>query len=87
MSRRAQYKLVSVTDDLVLIEDLNGPVSITNDAEAVVQEVIEWVGGFTEDGRPYRIHYIDTMGNTDELLHDRGKFTGFAPVQKTGRNP
>lgn len=80
--RSARYNIVSVTDDVILIEDLDGPVSVTNDAEAVVENLIAWKGKFTEQGKPFRIHYIDTMSNRDELVHKNGVFTGFAPVDK-----
>jgi hypothetical protein len=82
----AQYELVSVVDDVILIRDLDGPVSVTNDAEAVVDAIIRLGSAPRPDGRPWRIHYIDTMGNKDELLHTNGEWTGFKVVQKEGRN-
>ncbi len=57
----------------VLIEDLNGPMSITNDAEAVVADLIE--AGYAD----FRFIYKDTMGQWDELLHNELRFTGFGP--------
>jgi len=86
MASRAPYHILGVSDDVILIQDQDGGVTVTNDAKAVVEELIQWKGGFLEDGRPYRIHYIDTMGNRDELIHDNGKFIGFRAVQITGRN-
>jgi len=58
----------------VLLRDLSGPVSITNDADAVVV--------FALHHQPKaRIFYIDTMGACDELCHDGARFTGFAPAR------
>lgn len=76
---RASFEIVSVAEDVITLRDLDGPVSVTNDAEAVVASVIEWKGAFNNAGRPYRIFYFDTSGDRDELVHDRGKFLRFAP--------
>lgn len=75
---RATYQVVTITGTLVTIKDLDGRVSVTNDAEAVVAEVLQDYPG-------RKIHYYDTDGNLDELCHDGTKFTGFAPVQTEGR--
>ena len=47
-------------------------MTVTNDAEAVVEYLHERFPG-------YRIVYRDTEGEWAELEHDRGVFTGFAP--------
>jgi hypothetical protein len=51
-----------------------GGMSVTNNAENVVAEIdsIMPIFGLT-------ISYTDTMGQTDELLHDGKLFSGFAP--------
>ena len=82
MKPKAQYHIVGHDYGngglmVVLIEDLNGPMSVTNDAEAVVRELIASGWG------AYRFMYKDSMGNWDELLHDGKQFTGFGP----GYNP
>lgn len=81
---RAKYEIISVglneQVDVILLADLDGPVSVTNDAEAVVEEVIKWITEFHNSKRPFKIHYLDSMGRRDELCHDGKKFTGFAPV-------
>jgi len=85
---RAIYRVVScgISDrgNVVLIRDLDGPVSVTNDAEAVVEEMLQWqkvnLPESTFKGREFIIHYIDTDGRRDRLLHDGTKFTDFAPV-------
>lgn len=82
---RATYSVLRVTDEVVTLEDLDGRVSVTNDAEAVVEEVLKAHGAHTAAGELRRIHYYDTMGNLDELVHDGHHFTGFAPVHRGRR--
>lgn len=73
---RANYYIVEFRKDRVFIADLGGPhKSITNDAERVVAEVNHAHPG-------HRIIYKDTEGEWDELLHDKGKFTGFKPYRE-----
>lgn len=55
----------------ILIEDMNGPVSVTNDAENVVRDLI----GRGYEG--YRILYKDSMGQWSELKHNGTEFSGF----------
>lgn len=73
MTRRSSYAYRQVRDDHVIIEDLDlpGTMSVTNNAEAVVQEVLA-----TYPGR--RIGYVDSSGQLDELVHDGGKFVRFS---------
>ena len=54
---RAQFNIVSVTDKVVTIRDIdNGSVSITNDAQAV----LEWA----KKNYPGKdLHYYDTDGD------------------------
>ena len=70
---RADYAYIKIDKDkkLVLIEDLNlGNMSVTNDAETVVSEIL--------DNYPdYRIAYRDSSLDWDELVHENGQFTGF----------
>ena len=74
---KAQYRIVGHDfkgyDKWVLIEDLNGPMSITNDAEAVVQDLL--LRGYSNS----RILYRDSMDQWDELLHNGIEFTDFGP--------
>ncbi len=69
-SRRSQYQIVRQTSEIVWIEDLGVGKTVTNDAEAVCAELFNEVGN-------KRIIYKDTDGNWDELLHDKGYFTGY----------
>lgn len=72
--RRADYEMVKVTADVVWIRDRNlGNVSVTNDAEAVCRRV--W-----HDYPNRRIIYQDSTGTWDELKHQGGQFTGYAPA-------
>jgi len=77
MKRKAHFRIVGQDfknqSKVLLIEDLNGPMSVTNDAENVVAYLISI--GYSS----YRILYCDSMGQWDELLHDGTQFTGFGP--------
>jgi hypothetical protein len=75
---RADFTITCFTDSAVYIEDNDGELSVTNDAEAVVKYL---------DGKFYnrRIFYRDTMGSWDELVHSNGKFLKFAPSNLTDR--
>lgn len=69
------YKIVGVTKNFVYLVDyslLFGNLSVTNGAETVVSEVHAKFPG-------RRILYRDTMGRWDELVHENGVFTKFAP--------
>lgn len=55
---------------VIFIHDLDGEVSVTNDAEAVVKDMTKHHDG-------YRIFYRDTMGQWDELLYANKEFTGY----------
>jgi hypothetical protein len=74
---KAQYRILGHDwndgGNWVLIEDLNGPMSVTNDAEAVVQDIL--LRGYLRS----RILYRDSAGQWDELLHNGIEFTGFGP--------
>jgi len=72
------YQIITETDSYILIEDisyLNGGRTITNDAERVVNELIQF-----HDAKNKMILYRDTEGYTDQLLHDGKKFLSFRIV-------
>ena len=77
---RASYTVDKVIPDsskalaTVFIVDNDIGMSITNDAENVVDDVLKKYPG-------HIIIYRDTMGEWAELVHFDGKFTGFAPYQ------
>ena len=72
MTRRSSYAYRKVANDHVIIADMDlpGTMSVTNNAEAVVREVLAIYPG-------RRIGYVDTDGRLDELTHNGSQFTGF----------
>jgi len=75
MKARAHFRIVGQDfknqSKVLLIEDLNGPMSVTNDAENVVADLL--AAGYAS----FRFLYRDSMGQWDELLHNGFRFTGF----------
>jgi len=69
---------------VVCATDLNlGGLSVTNDAEAVVQAIHD---SYQKPGRaPIVIIYCDSDGRWDGLNHKEGQFTGFRPIGVRGR--
>ena len=65
-----------VIPKIVLVTDDGGPhdMSVTNDAEAVVEFVLGQICKWNPD---VRILYRDTEGYWDELQHDGSKFIGY----------
>lgn len=74
MGLKASYIVIRIDSESVTLKDLDRGKSVTNDAERVVEEVLALYG-------PKRIFYYDTLGNHDELCHDRARFTHFAPAR------
>lgn len=71
----AEFITVEVRDGITFIVDLNqGRKSVTNDAEWVVERVLEKYP-------TNRIVYRDSQDQWDELLHNNFQFTGFAPYR------
>lgn len=91
--RRSNYAIVSSFTDanrvrIVKLIGLNlGGLSVTNDAEGVVDDVLrQYHPNFPGTARygarnGVRIFYRDSCGNVDELLNDGDRFTGFAPAR------
>jgi hypothetical protein len=76
MRSHANFRVVSETDEFVFIEDLDlGNISVTNDAEYVVQTIL------SAHGNRHRIIYKDSEGQWDELVHDGNQFVDFAPYK------
>ena len=76
--RKALYTIVNVKNNIVFVEDLDGPVSVTNDALNVSEAV-----KFTY-GRDARVVYKDTQGEWWEILQtfeQEALYTNFASVQ------
>lgn len=75
--KRSTYSIFNVTKDptgkysgVVFIIDEDIGMSVTNDAENVVAELLAKYPN-------HRIVYRDTSGDWDELQHDNTQFTGF----------
>lgn len=64
-------RVIQVID---LFDDSDPTMSVTNDAEAVVEEVVKLHGD-------HPIVYRDTEGRWDQLVHQNGEFTRFAPIK------
>ena len=82
MATRARFSVVRRAADFVAIIDHDdGAMSVTNDAEGVVEQL-------TKErtlGPGTRLVYRDSEGIWDELKHNgAGKFTGFAPIRASG---
>ena len=80
MGRKANFDVLeNIPGNPLIIRDI-GPwdefLSVTNDAEGVVEKLVE--SGLLNNNR--RLFYYDTDNNLDELLIKDGKFVGFAPV-------
>lgn len=76
--RQANYRFIYNNDDAIMLEDI-GPwdvhPTITNDAE----QVVERLAVSLYNGK--HLYYVDSSGDTTELLHKDGKFTGFSNPQ------
>jgi len=68
---RANY-VVARNGRFLEVRDLNGPVSVTNDAEAVIIELSR-----THPVSDLTVIYEDTAGQWDQLLVRNGRFGGF----------
>lgn len=77
MKTKAKYHIINRTDKFIYIVDCALEfqcMSVTNDAEAVVEELYKL--GMLKDNQ--RIFYKDTVGCIDEIKHDgKGLFMGF----------
>lgn len=85
-AKRSHYQVLAMgkrpgfAQTMLWITDLNGPKSITNDAEQVVAELT------SSFGKDKRIIYRDTQGEWWELIHRNGEFAGYQPVPGLGFN-
>lgn len=70
----ASFDVVIADQDAVVIRDLGTGMSVTNDAEGVVDNLL--ADGKLKPGM--RLHYYDTQGELDELEFDASGFTGFS---------
>ena len=83
MPTEAFYTVHCITDLFVLIsdDDREGCRSVTNDAADVVSSIQDNVANL----KHRRVFYLDSTGQVDELKHEAGHFTGFAPCTDSQR--
>lgn len=74
---KSAWEIVGISETAVYILDVGQgtDLSVTNDAENVVDEILLVYG-------EKRIVYRDSEGQWDEITHDGVDFTGFAPLSK-----
>ena len=72
MKVRSDFTVIRVQERIVFIVDNDNGLSVTNDAEAVVDHLNDIYPSF-------RVVYRDTDGNWDELVHVDGVFKRYAP--------
>ena len=66
---RSQWRLIEVKNGIAFIEDLDGPTSVTNDAENVYGRVRTQFGAV-------RVVYQDSNGDWDEIKQVAGSSPG-----------
>jgi hypothetical protein len=70
---KAKYDMILWNLQICVIKDDGRDcMSVTNDVEAVIQNLID--SHFLTN---QRLFYIDSTGRCDELLYEDGKFKGF----------
>ncbi|BAW26588.1 TPA: hypothetical protein NI618_006216 [Pseudomonas aeruginosa] len=76
--RIARYTIHAVNDlHVIITDDLDEDMpSVTNSAAGVIEDLNGKLGGL---GRR-RVFYRDSVNRFDELRHENGTFTGFAPA-------
>lgn len=75
MTWKAIYKIAAVTDTLILIIDEDGPRSVTNDAQRVLNSIAADLGGLDK-----RLIFCRDSGGRFIGLHvEAGEFKGFSP--------
>jgi hypothetical protein len=77
MTKRSDYTWRLAEPDVIVILDKNlGGLSVTNDADNVVQDLVE----AGNDVDKLHLVYRDSIGRYDLMITARGKFDGFAPL-------
>ncbi len=66
---RSKWQLVEVKNGIAFIEDLDGPVSVTNDAENVFMSIISLNPSASQNVT--RVVYRDTEGEWWEIVGQR----------------
>lgn len=80
--RRSDFTLERI-NDILLVEDLNlGGLSVTNDAEELINDILYTFG----DVDDMTILYRDSMGRWDQMATKNNRFAGFLPVGARDRD-
>lgn len=75
MKTRCHYT-VSIRPGFICLTDLNRGRSLTNDAEAVIADLVRQGYDLTNN----RVIYRDTSGIWDELVVSKGAFLGYRSI-------
>lgn len=78
---RANYEIIEDHSDKLVLRDLgpwNRHLTITNDAECVVAELLERLAG-------RRLFYYDSDGELTELKIADGRFDGYGIIHSGGK--
>lgn len=67
--QRSSYEILETRNDITFIQDLDGPVSVTNDAEKVYAEIQRL--RMPTYRTPHRVVYRDTYGEWFEIIGKR----------------
>lgn len=69
-----------INNDVITIEDLDlGNMSVTNDIENVITEIVQLEGIISLDG--FLIMYMDSSKKIDGIKTKDNKFVGWIPLQ------
>jgi len=72
MRMRSQWRLVEVKNGIAFIEDMDGPRSVTNDAENVYSDIQHAMAAMVaENSCDVRVVYRDTEGSWWEIVGQR----------------
>lgn len=75
-----EYEIITVTDNFILIIDLNKEsCSVTNGAEKVIEDLNKKV---SKGIGKRKVYYRDSDNRFDELKVEYGKFVDFVPCTK-----
>jgi thiamine pyrophosphokinase len=74
MGKHAEFEVLEATPEYIYIQDTGhrATVSVTNDAEWVLQKL-----GLEYGLKNRRVFYVDSLGDTDEIVHENCRFIRF----------
>ena len=80
MAFRAHYQIRQIENLVVILDADDGGLSVTNDAERVIEDLVGL--GYAVDRKV--IVYRDTMGRWDQMVTERGRFLTFRALHNPG---